>query len=406
MKKYLVLLFLFLPLKLVSFYEFDCENEKIFFVNNIKLKEVEVSSFYCDFWKPLNLVILWNENVSSGSFVKYDKTTKIVSKPSKNELLDYIKRLRNDLEMAKNDTKLKDKIFQNYTKNYRYYENKTSIFFKKYIFSKKELVNISIEISKTPYKFFEKTYWTRLLMNGRVISREDWWADENFSKREIYMKWCEDWSCFTWPVAKNELKENYLNHFNETDKFDKKTKTFTDWRDALNYFPVDRIIIHHTAWWYKETKQDWLSYMKAVQKYHALNLRWWDVWYHYLIDGEWNIYEGRAWWKYVMWAHVATHNYWSIWISLMSDSYYSPEMLESLQDLIVYLWEEYKLDLTKKTTVRSDDLTWRTQSWALVAHKELDKRKPKDPEIDMEIFRKQIIAKIEKQKYLASKLDR
>lgn len=402
MKKYLVLLFLFFPLKLISFYEFDCENENIFFANNIKLKEIEVSSFYCDFWKPQNLVILWNENVSVESFVKYNKTTKIVSKPSKKELQDYIKRLTKDLEIAKSDDELKNKIFEKYTKDYRYYENKISVFLKKYIFSKKELVKISVEISKNPYKFFEKTYSERLLMNGRIISREEWGADESFSKREVYMKWCEDGSCYTGPVAKNELKDNYLKYFNEIDKFDKKTKTFTDGRDTLNYFPVDRIIIHHTASPYRWIKDEWMAYMKSVQKYHALNLRWWDIWYHYLIDWEWNIYEWRAWWKYVLWAHVATHNYWSIWISLMSDSYYSPEMLESLQDLIVYLWEEYKLDLTKKTTVRSDDLTWRTEGWAVLAHKELDKRKPLDPEIDMEIFRKQIIAKITKAEILAS----
>gem|GEM_PF-4760208 len=49
MKKLLIFLILLFPIKLISSYEFDCENENIFFINNVKLKEIEVSSFYCDF---------------------------------------------------------------------------------------------------------------------------------------------------------------------------------------------------------------------------------------------------------------------------------------------------------------------------------------------------------------------
>jgi hypothetical protein len=236
-------------------------------------------------------------------------------------------------------------------------------------------------------------------MDWRIISREEWWADESYSRKEVYMKWCEDWSCYAWwPVAKNELKENYMANFYSIDQKNKIVKTYDDWRDPSQYFPVDRIIIHHTAWPYRWIKSEWMSYMKSVQRYHALTLRWSDIWYHYLIDWEWNIYEWRAWWKYVLGAHVATHNYWSIWISLMSDSYYSPEMLQSLQDLIIYLWKEYNLDLTKKITVRNLDLTWWEQGWALIAHKELDPRKPTDPEIDMNQFRIQIAEKINLQK--------
>jgi len=37
----------------------------------------------------------------------------------------------------------------------------------------------------------------------------------------------------------------------------------------------------------------------------------------------------------------------------------------------------------------------------LVAHKELDPRKPKDPEIIMDVFREQIIAKIKLQQILS-----
>lgn len=403
MKKIFLILFIVFPLNLYSYFDYNCDNETIFFVNELKLKQVDLSSFYCDFWKNNEYFYSNNNWVKVWDFIKYDKETKSLLIIDNSQKINYLKRLKVDLENVKNDVKTKETIKDLYIKNYRDYENKLSQLFKKYIFSKSEIIYIKSQIEKQPYKIFENTYSQRLLMNWRIISREEWWADETYSKRDVYMKWCEDWSCYTGPVASTTIKDNYIKYFQDQDLKDKKVKTFTDWRDALSYYPVDRIIIHHTAWGYKATKEEWLAYMKAVQKYHALTLRWSDIWYHYLIDWEGNIYEWRAWWKYVLWAHVATHNYGSIWISLMSDWEYSEEMLKSLQDLVVYLWKEYDLDLTKKTTVRNNELTWYWDWWALIAHKELDSRKPKDPDINMDEFRWKIIARIKYENFLANK---
>lgn len=405
MKKYLILFFLVLiPLELISNFDYNnCLEEKIFYVDDVNFKDIKLSSFYCEFWKLQDRKILKNEQIKKWTFVYFDNQENLFRNIWKNELKDYFKRLKTDLDNIKNDEITKDIISKEYIKNFRDHKDSFSLFFKKYIFSKKELLKISVAIEKEPYKIFENTYSKRLLMNWEIISREQWWAIENYSNPEIYMKWCEDGKCFSWPIAKNELKENYLKYFNDLDKKDKITKSFNDWRDDLKYYPVDRIIIHHTAGWYQATKEDWMKYMKAVQKYHALNLRWWDVGYHYLIDWEGNIYEWKSGWKYVLWSHVATHNYWSIGISLMSDWYYSQEMMLSLQKLVVYLWDEYNLDLTKKTQVRNNDLTWFWTWWALIAHKELDSRKPKDPEINMEIFREKIVDSIINNKKLTKK---
>jgi len=43
-----------------------------------------------------------------------------------------------------------------------------------------------------------------------------------------------------------------------------------------------------------------MRYMRSLQRYHGATLRWSDIGYHYLIDGEGNIYEGRAGGKYVL----------------------------------------------------------------------------------------------------------
>lgn len=377
----------------------SCEKEKVFYLVETRWKEIKLSNFTCEYWKSLDYKLGDFTSLKSWNIVTYDKDKKTIKLSSKLEILNYTRVLKKDILAISKDEEIKEKIIESYLSDFTEYDNNFFKLLKSQIFSKEELENIEKRLEKMPLKIFQNTYWQRLLMNWRVISREEWWADESYSKKEVYMKWCENWSCFTWwPTAKNELKENYMKYFNEIDKKNKITKTYDDWRDPSLYFPVDRIIIHHTAWGYKWIKSEGMAYMKSVQKYHSLSLRWWDIWYHYLIDWEGNIYEWRAGGKYVLWAHVSTHNYWSIWISLMSDWYYSPEMLQSMQDLIVYLWEEYDLDLTKKTTVRNNDLTWWTQGWVVVAHKELDSRKPTDPDINMDEFRTQIVEKINLQK--------
>lgn len=402
--KYLFCSFLlFFPFSIYSYFNYEnCENETIFFVQSIKNREAQISSLYCDFWLIKEVEFFKNEGGKKGKFAFYDRNTKTLTSLSKEEQIEYLRRLKTDLDNIKIDKEVKSQIFEKYTTNYRDYEDVLSQFFQNYIFSKAEKARIFVAIQNHPYKIFEKSVWERLLMDGEIISREEWWADESFSKKEVYMKWCENGSCYAgWPAAPNQLRDNYLAYFNTQDAKDRIVKTFDDGRDPLRYYPVDRIIIHHTASAYKATKEEWMAYMRAVQKYHALTLRWADVWYHYLIDGEGNIYEGKSWGKYVLGSHVATHNYGSIGISLMSDWYYSDEMLESLQKLVIYLWKEYNLDLTQKTQVRNMDLTWWEKGWALVAHKELDPRKPKDPEIIMDVFREQIIAKIKLQQILS-----
>ena len=404
---FIFLIFSFLlPTRLISYFDYNsCENENMFFVNYIKLKQINVSSLYCDFWKNISFDILnWNKK-NIWKIIYFDKKTKFISKPTLKQKNDYIKRLKVDLKLIKNDSKTKNKMYNLYIKDFRDYENNLSNFLKPGIFSKDEIKLINSEIEKSPYKVFQNTYSEKLLMDGKIISREEWWADETYAHKEVYEKKCPSWNCWS---SKNstkisQIRQNYINNFYEIDNKNKIVKTFTNWRDPINYYPVERIVIHHTAWWYKENKEQGLAYMKAVHSYHALNLGWADVGYHYLIDWEWNIYEWKAWGKYSLWSHVVWHNYWSVWISLMSDWYYSEKMLNSLKKLIVYLWEEYDLDLTKKQNVRNPSLTAYENWWVLVAHKELDTWKPKDPEINMDSFRSEVASIINTKKALIKK---
>ncbi len=58
------------------------------------------------------------------------------------------------------------------------------------------------------------------------------------------------------------------------------------------YATVRHIIIHHTV--NQNTSSDWASVVRSIWAYHAQSLGWGDIGYHYLIDPNGTIYEGRA----------------------------------------------------------------------------------------------------------------
>lgn len=92
-------------------------------------------------------------------------------------------------------------------------------------------------------------------------------------------------------------------------------------------------------------------------------------------------------------AHALGHNRGSIGISLMSDKYYSSKMLLSLIDLVVFIGKEYQIDIGGQDTLKNADLSGTEVGNNLIAHKEIDKGKPLDPAIPMDMFRR-IINKV------------
>lgn len=402
MKK--ILLFLFLPFPFSSFGYFwsECDTKSPFLVEQVSSSKIEIASLYCNFWEP-KIEKKWNLNVIKWDFVKYEDDTLV--KVSTQELKAFAQTLGKDIKKLRSDDALKGSILNEFIKNHSKHKNKLSLVLKNIIFTQTQKDYIEQEIQRDAFQLFEKTYGERLLMDGQIISREEWGADESYSNPEVYMRGCEDGHCFSsTPLPTTTLKSNYMEHFYKADQANKKTRQFDDGRDPLNYYPVDRIIIHHTAGGYIANKDEALKYMQAVHKYHALTLKRTDIGYHYLIDGEGNIYEGRAGWKYVLGSHVTTHNFGTIGISLMSSGEkYSDAMLESLNKLVVYLGKEYRLDLSQKTIVRNETLSWVSPWWALLAHKELDKRKPIDPDIDMDIMRRKIASEFTHEDSLALK---
>lgn len=380
----------------------DCENQKLYFYEWAAEKSVFVSNILCEYGKTQ---VIQN---STGTFPKkwglvyYDGERNNFTQPKKSDIKTFILTLQNTLKNLKKNYSLRESFLLEFIKNPQNFQNIAFQMLEQFVFSSydKKIIQNVRDLSYIDRELFENTFWDRLLMWGKIISREEWWADENIAKPEVFNAGCEDGNCYWWPRPTSELRQNYIQNFQLIDETLKKEISYTDWRISHKYYPVDRIIIHHTASKYVATKEEWMRYMRSLQRYHGATLRWSDIGYHYLIDGEGNIYEGRAGGKYVLWAHVSTHNYGTIWISLMSDGYYSAEMLASLRQLSLYLAKEYWLDLSKNQNVRNQNLSWVESGSVLIAHKEIEPGKPIDPDIDMTLFRQSLRNYVLLEKYL------
>ncbi len=113
----------------------------------------------------------------------------------------------------------------------------------------------------------------------------------------------------------------------------------------------NKIIIHHTAgdytslltWWTRAAIKE----LQDIYKYHTLTKWWGDIWYNFVIDPFGNIYEGRAWWAGVVWAHVSWNNTPSVGISLMGNfnvNVPTDASLKSLVKLTTALAKKYHID--------------------------------------------------------------
>ena len=210
-----------------------------------------------------------------------------------------------------------------------------------------------------------------------IISREEWWANESI-RLTSYSKWQSVLaSRAANQKALEELRETnysaYLKKVAESDKANEKKNTanayllknfyndmYIDWTNSsYNWESIWRtesyrnkktkIIIHHTASDNTTIKnqEDAVAYLQYVYKYHTLSNAWWDIWYNFIIDPFWNIYEGRAGWEWVIWAHAKWNNTPSIWIALIwnfEEVQPTKEAMESLIKLTAALVKKYGIN--------------------------------------------------------------
>lgn len=215
------------------------------------------------------------------------------------------------------------------------------------------------------FLFFCNFFVTLAYQSPKIISREEWWANDDFLDKN-YIKWRE------------KLEKQRINQEKQTEaqkkaaeKSREKTKKINNflltnfsWENELTdkiYFYNDRelvwpieysekiraIVVHHTH----SSFSDPFEWIKNIYKYHSFTNGRWDIWYNFLIWENWEIFEWRAWWETAVWAHTVRNNRQTIGISLIwnyDEKPISEAQYKSLESLIKYLVEKYNINLDEK----------------------------------------------------------
>ncbi len=198
----------------------------------------------------------------------------------------------------------------------------------------------------------------------KIVTREQWGADDSLlfrappssvpaskdapsdppesdaSTPSVRMQECED------------AQRKYPKEFRTVRK---RTKDDTGnvFRWPLSYAKkVQLLVIHHTAVPVTDDTRSGPERIRALYQYHAQRLGWGDIGYHYLIDEDGQIYEGKYGGKGVVGGHAYCHNIGSIGIALLGNldaEQPTQKQLASLQWLLRDLAEAYDIDLREKT---------------------------------------------------------
>jgi len=196
-----------------------------------------------------------------------------------------------------------------------------------------------------------------------IISREQWWADEEYTYRdsshwkeiiESRLEAAENSTTSEEDRQKSrdvyQQKIDYINE-NFADQYT-ITETIThEWGEKLSW-PIQKsdyvhaIIVHHTDSEYEDS----FEWMRDIYRFHSLGRQWWDIGYNYIIGYDGEIFEWRKWWDYSVWAHAKWNNISTVGISVMWNYHEKPInslQYTSLERLIQELAIKYGIDLSK-----------------------------------------------------------
>lgn len=117
------------------------------------------------------------------------------------------------------------------------------------------------------------------------------------------------------------------------------------------YSPAIRlIVVHHTAEEITGDPRTPVERMRALYQYHAVSKGWGDIGYHYVIDENGQIYQGKSGGEYVVGGHAYCNNIGTIGIALMGNfdiEKPTQSQVKSLQWLLDTVAKEYDIDLTR-----------------------------------------------------------
>lgn len=196
-----------------------------------------------------------------------------------------------------------------------------------------------------------------------VVSRRDWAADDTYlftvpsvsetTKDTDSTKGDNGYA--TAPVSQREqdcmqAQATYPDEFKvaSTVQKDAQGRTYL-W--PLQYSKnVKLLTVHHTALGIKNDPRPAAERVRALYKYHAVTKGWGDIGYHYVVDENGIVYEGRTGGKAVIGGHAYCNNTGTIGIVLLGNfenEQPSQKQAKGLQVLLNDLADQYDIDLQK-----------------------------------------------------------
>lgn len=125
---------------------------------------------------------------------------------------------------------------------------------------------------------------------------------------------------------------------------------------------IKKVVIHHTAQSLRDLNDDgrvnatdYRLAVQAIYTYHTVSNGWGDIGYHYLVDPDGNVYEGRAGGQSVIGAHVLCQNSNTIGIAVMGnfeEERLSRPAFEGLVNITQYVTEQYGINPLGESSFR------------------------------------------------------
>lgn len=208
---------------------------------------------------------------------------------------------------------------------------------------------------------------TSLTSKPRILSRKEWGADESLRYRNggpvpsaPSTNAGDNGATGSVPQRVQECNDamlNYPREFRTVRKTAQENGKQLRW--AHEYSPQVKVLaVHHTAIKVNGDARSAVERVRALYQYHTVNRGWGDIGYHYLIDEDGQVYEGKAGGKGVVGGHAYCNNVGTVGIALMgnfTEEQPSQEQMKSLQWLIDHMGDVY--DIETDATVRHHGIT-------------------------------------------------
>ncbi len=231
-----------------------------------------------------------------------------------------------------------------------------------------------IRITNAPLSY--KVAATSTVGKPHILTRSDWGADSSLlyegstqpaASAEVQEAPSTEGTPSQREIDCKEAQTNWPDEFKTTNPVTKENGKTLRWKRTYSK-KVTALVVHHTAIQVTGDTRSGVERMRALYLYHSQNRGWGDIGYHYIVDENGNIFEGKSGGPFVVAGHAYCNNVNTVSVALLGNfeiEQPSQEQMKSLQWLLSDLAGTYDIDVTKNVTFHGKKMP------AIVGHRDL-----------------------------------